>query len=335
MESLSGDREERIRRIFREVWLPLLEDYHRSGISEAEFKRHEETIIGTLTNLCQPEIVGALLENFVGCVLCDVQFVVEGGKVVSISYPEIVASDGVRRSVDTITKVGGNRSLREHVKICAAEVFADCQAEVREEWRKLPPTEVLPYLVGRSRSACAVLLGELTDKQRSELRGLLHNQLAGNRAAVPLRMDIEPKAQRRWVFWYLWRREMTQPETVSALGGVPRVVVVLGEKTLRINKRTGKPYDPLGVIHAKISQRLSREKNLHGHPIQNPGSTSPIARSQGVSRSTIDDYLEADVPIQLTPDGKGAFHVQFSMDSLLAALDVYKNKRRGRKPKQS
>jgi hypothetical protein len=268
-------------------WKRLEDGEADYDLSRSEIESRKAKALAKLIDLCEPEIVGALLENFVGCVLYDIEFLVEDGDVVGISYPRIIASAGVSRAATTITKVGGNRSLREHVKVCTAEVFADCQAEVGEGWRNLPPTEVLSYLVGRSRRACAVLLEELTDEQRSELRGLLQKQLAGNGTAVPLRMDIEPKEQRRWVFWYLWRREMTQPKTVSALGGVPRVVVVLGENTLRINKRTGKPYDPLGVIRAKIWQRLSREKNLHGYPIQNPGSKSPIARSQGVSRSRL------------------------------------------------
>jgi hypothetical protein len=303
--SLSADREIQTSKVWR-YWKRLEDGEADNDLSPLDIERRKAEALDKLRDLCEPEIVGALLENFVGCILCEIAFNVKDGEVVDISYPAVIASDGVHRAATTITKVGGNRSLREHVKVCTAEVFADYQAEVREEWRKLPPTDVLSCLVGRSRRACAVLLEQLTTKQRSELRGLLQTQPASNRSGLPLRMDIEPKDQRRWVLWYLWRREMTQPETVNFLGGVPRVVVALGEKTLRINKRDGKAYDPLGVIHAKIWQRLSREKNLHDGPIQNPGSKSPIARSQGVSRSTVDNYLEADVPIQFTPDGKAA-----------------------------
>src|SRR5215213_11447179 len=116
MERLSGHREERIRRLFRKVLLPLREDYYRGQISETRFKQHEETFLSALTDLCEPEIVEALQANFIGCVLCAVGFVVEDGEVVGISYPDIIASAGVRRAVDTITKVGGNRTLHEHVK---------------------------------------------------------------------------------------------------------------------------------------------------------------------------------------------------------------------------
>jgi hypothetical protein len=72
--------------------LPLREDYKRGRISRAEFKRHEETVMSNLTALCEPGIVEAVQENFIGCVLCAVGFVVEDDEVVGVSYPDIIAS---------------------------------------------------------------------------------------------------------------------------------------------------------------------------------------------------------------------------------------------------
>jgi hypothetical protein len=328
LDGLSGHREERIRLLFRNVLLPLREDYYHGRISEAEFKRHEETVMSILTELCEPEIVEAVQENFIGCVLCAVGYVVEDDEVVGISYPDIIASAGVRRAVDTITKVGGNRTLHEHVKACTAEVFAERQAKAREEWRKLAPEEILPHITGWSRSSAAVLLGHLTFEQRNGLLDLLFART--EKKSLYMWLGDEPEDELLWRMWYTGALQALHSATKSEEDNSPVIILLEGW-----GKPPPKGVNSAGPMHARFFQQLVKERRKSGHVIRDPDSVARIARLTGKSRSTIDYYLASGVQVEVSLDDKGDVRAQFRTKDIWDSVQIARRRKRGRKPRGS
>ena len=309
--------------------LPLREDYKRARISRAEFKRHEETVMSNLTELCEPEIVEAVQENFIGCVLCAVGFVVEDDEVVGVSYPDIIASAGIRRAVDTITKVGGNRTLHEHVKACAAEVFAECQAEAREEWRKLAPEEILPHIIRWSRLSAAVLLGHLTFEQRNGLLDLLFART--ERKSLYMWLGDEPEDELLWRIWYTGALQALHSATRSEEENHP-IIILLGEGW---GKHPPKGVNSAGPMQARFFQQLFKDLRKSGHVIRDPDSVARIARLTGRSRSTINYYLASGVQVEVSVDDKGDVRARFRTKDIWDSVQIARRRKRGRKPRGS
>jgi hypothetical protein len=105
------------------------------------------------------------------------------------------------------------------------------------------------------------------------------------------------------------------------------MVVVDGDRLAR-KRGTGEIVDPLGPLWVKHWSMLARELNKRGHPIKDPESKSRLAKSLGISRSTVQRYFDADVPMKNTPDGKGGVYAEFDMSALLRALDASSRKKR-------
>jgi hypothetical protein len=280
-----------------------------------------------LTKLCEPEIVEAVQENFIGCVLCAVGFVVEDDEVVGVSYPDIIASTGVRRALDTITKVGGNRSLHEHVKACAAEVFAECQAEAREGWRKLAPEEILPHIIRWSRPSAAVLLGHLTFEQRNGLLTLLFART--ERKSLYMWLGDEPEDELLWRMWYTGALQALHSATRSDKDSRP-VIIPLGEGW---RKPPPKGVNSAGPMHARFFQQLVKERRRGGHVIRDPDSVARVARLTGKSRSTIDYYLASGVQVEVSVDDMGNVRAQFRSKAIWDSVQIARRRKRGRKPR--
>jgi hypothetical protein len=285
--------------------------------------------MSNLTELCEPEIVEAVQENFIGCVLCAVGFVVEDNEVIGVSYPDIIASAGIRRAVDTITKVGGNRTLHEHVKACAAEVFAECQAKAREEWRKLAPEEILPHIIRWSRLSAAVLLGHLTFEQRNGLLDLLFART--ERKSLYMGLGDEPEDELLWRIWYTGALQALHPATRSEEDNRP-VIILLGEGW---GKPPPKGVNSAGPMHASFFQQLVKDLRKSGHVIRDPDSVARIARLTGKSRSTMDYYLASGVQVEVSLDDKGNVRAQFTTKDVWDSVQIARRRKRGRKPKGS
>ena len=55
-----------------------------------------------------------------------------------------------------------------------------------------------------------------------------------------------------------------------------------------------------------------------------------------MSRSTLQRYLKADLPVKLMPDGKGGVYTEYTMDDVLKAVETSSQKKRNkRKPEGS
>lgn len=111
---------------------------------------------------------------------------------------------------------------------------------------------------------------------------------------------------------------------------MPRTLFVVGGEAWPTNNN-GEPLDPLGTINAKTLLRLGRELNKHGYPIEQPESKNRLAKSYGVSRSTVDKLLQADTPKNLVPDGKGGVAYEVTSDEIIDSIETVQNIRRGRR----
>jgi hypothetical protein len=325
--SLSEEREKQISAVWR-YWKRLEDGEADNDLSPLEIEHLKAKALAKLMDLCEPEIVGALLENFVGCVLCAVGFVVEDGEVVGISYPDIIASAGIRRAVDTITKVGGNRTLHEHVKACTAEVFAECQADAREEWRKLAPEEILPHITMWSRPSAAVLLGHLTFEQRNGLLDLLFART--ERKSLYMWLSDEPEDELLWRMRYTGALQALHSATRSEEDNSPVIILLEGW-----GNPPPKGVNSAGPMHARFFQQLVKDLRKGGHVIRDPESVARIARLTGKSRSTIDYYLASGVQVEVSLDDNGNARAQFRTKDIWDSVQIARRRKRGRKPRGS
>jgi len=308
MESVADSRHEQALRVWL-FWKRLPEASSANDWTYEEFKKHEKDVLTKLAELCLPEIGEAFQE--VG---------LDRFSKTNTS----IASAAIYRAAETLTET--KRPVHEHIKACVKEAL---EAHIRafDEWfYQAKAEQLLQFLLGLSRPAVVAIGQHLNRQQRSGLRQLLFKEL-GNKPML-LRLDREPSEQRRWLYWYLWRSEMTQPAAKQLLGGVPRHLFVGDGDALPASKQTGKPLDPLGPIHAKAWEQLGVEINKHGTAkINHPYSRSRIARSLGVDRSTVDRYLRANIGREPIPDGKRGVTYQFTSEDVLRAMEEVMRKR--------
>ena len=97
MASLPESRDERIRELWR-IWRQLEEENAPEDWTPKDIKDAKAVVLTRLLNECEPEILEAFRENFLGCILCGFGFTVEDGQAVLTDYPEIIAYDGVLRA---------------------------------------------------------------------------------------------------------------------------------------------------------------------------------------------------------------------------------------------
>jgi hypothetical protein len=289
-------------------WKKLPNEASLRDWTDREFKQYERDTLKRLAELCLPEISEAFLE------------------VGLERFSEIttkIASSAIYHAAETVTKT--KRPIHDHVKVCVKEALEGYLRSFSEWFYQAEGEQLLPLLLSLPRSALARLGEYLNREQRRELRQLLYRELGNKPMLLPL--DREPLGQRKWLYWYLWRREMTQPGVEETLGGVPRYLFVGDGDALPTNKQTGEPLDPLGPIHAKVWPRLGRELNKRGHPIKDPESKSRTARSLGVDRATLERYLRADVGKAPEPDGKGGVSYTYTDSDVIRSIETVLRKR--------
>jgi hypothetical protein len=326
VRSLSEDRHRLARDVWR-YWKHLEDGEADNERSPSQIEHRKAAALAKLRELCEPEIVEAVLENFVGCVLCAVGFSVEDGEVRDISYPAVVASAGVRRAAETITKIGGNRPLHEHVKACAAEVFEELRVEAREEWRKLAPEEILTHVVSWSRPAAAVLLANLTFKQREALLLLLIAQTP--KQSVYISLGEEPEDELLWRIWCtaVLLADHAAIKEILEKTGRP-TIVLLGEgwgKPLPKGKSAAAP------LHASYYLQLAQELRKRGYPVKRPESRRRPARLTGKSRSTIDRYLACGAHAELLRVIGNRATVGLTLEGIKRSIDAARGEKRGPK----
>lgn len=275
------------------LWQWLQSGPPRSGAIRDEVR--VERIVSELVRLCGPEIMAAMLENPAGRVLSGLRISVLENRL---------------RTTDRRGFIWGTVRL--------APVFNDWFYRAEAE-------NLLPLLLSLPRPVVVTMGEYLNNQQRSGLRELLYREL-GNRPVLIL-LDREPTEQRKWLYWYLWRWEMTQPGVKRTLGRVSQYLFAAQSDTLPTNKQTGEPLDPLGPIHAKVWPRLGRELNKRGFSIKDPESKSRTARSLGVDRSTLKRYLKADIGEEPVPDGAGRVNYQFTDEDAIRSIEVVMRKR--------
>jgi hypothetical protein len=311
----------------------------RLDLTHGELRDTERKALEKLEELCAQEILRAILGNWIEAGLCGVYVGVEKKPPYTILW--IVREDveiiyaGIRKAISSVAVSGV--PFHKHVEDCVAKALSQEAAELAQELKEYKPRALLKECTSWTLDRTRFIVEYLCEEQRAALANLLFHELGGK--PRPMRMDVEPtmperptpKQRQAWLYAYLYRLKMHEPEISTRLGGVPRFVVACDGDRILINKSTGKPADPLGPIHAKVYEKLGRELNKHGHPIKDPESKNRIARGLGVSRATLQRYLDANVPVKLTPDGRGGVHHEFNMNSMLMALEV--SARRSRRKK--
>lgn len=323
MRSLPEDRRKQaLLRAWRDVWRLLPNERKQRDWTYDELRRVEEATLSKIVKLSEPEIREAVLEDLDRAELCGVYvFVVDGVESVGGADLSVIHA-GVRRAVNTV--VQSSRSMHDHVRACVAETLQEEQSRRVANINRLRPRELLSTLVPTTLRRAALLMHYSSNEQRHALSTLLYRELGNKPRALCMDRELElpadPSRQQQyaWLHWYLWGMRMHSPEMRQRLGGVPRVIFVGDRDAQLTNKKTGDLADPLGPIHAKAYERLGRELNKHGHPIKDPGSKSRIAKSVGVSRDKLRSY--PDLPIKVSPDGKGGVTCEFTMDDILEAM---------------
>lgn len=313
------------------MWNRLPEAQQAGDWTPERLRANEDATLEKLAQLCEPEIREAVSEDLGGAELCGVYILTVGDQEAVGGMDLTVIHAGVRRAASTVTASG--KPPHEHVKVCVAAAIRAETSRRAAYLNGLKIPDLLSALSSTTLLRAGLLIDYLEDEQRNALSSLLYREL-GNKPR-PARMDKQPKMPTEptlkqryaWLHWYLWRTFMHRPEVKRKLGGVPRIVVIADGDRMLINKKTGKCADPLGPIHARVWPVLGRELNKRGHPIKDPESKNRVAKSIGVSRSTLKRYEDAAIPVKITPDGKGGVWHEFTMNDLVSSLEVSARKR--------
>jgi hypothetical protein len=190
---------------------------------------------------------------------------VEDGQAVLTDYPEIIAYDGVLRAVRTITKLGISRPLRDHAKVCVAEVLAEYADERREQiriaLRQRTPAELLPYMIKQPRPAAIVFMGLLSHEQRCGLLALALREAGAKKFEISLGPPHDPERPLLWVMWYaawLCAAHLYLQYAAKGWGEPNRAVFDDTGRGVRPNKDK-QPRNLYGPLIDKVLKDLARE----------------------------------------------------------------------------
>jgi hypothetical protein len=304
--------------------------------SAEDLEHRTKEILKKLEELCAPEILKAVLEHYNEAGLSGLYAGTVQRPPYTILYVlredvEVIYT-GLRRAANSVS--GSSAPFLEHVEDCVAESVLEQSAELLRNLALFKPRDLLELCAAASLDRSRFIIEHLSEEQRLALSRSLRRELGDK--PIPLRMDQEPKLPANptrkqryaWWHWYILWLKMHENAQREALGGVPRVVVAMDEERLAKKRKTGEIIDPLGPIWVKHWSALARELNKTGHPIKDPESKNRFAKSLGISRSTVKRYLDEDIPMKITPDGKGRICTEWDMSALLKALDVSSRKKR-------
>jgi hypothetical protein len=211
-----------------------------------------------------------------------------------------------------------------------AGVLSDAVAAFDKWFYEAEAEQLLPLLLSLPRPSFEQIVNYQNRQQRIGSRELLYHQLGGR--PIVLRRDREPEEQPRWLYWYLWYWELTQPKAQQTLGEIPDVVFAAEVDEIPTSNKTGEPLDPLGPIHARVWQQLGPEIDKHGTTkINYPHCKPRIARSLGVDRSTVERYLKTPISREPRPDGKAEVTYTVADEDVIRAM-VEVLRKRGPRP---
>jgi hypothetical protein len=298
-----------------------------------EGSRLRQELIKKIEELCDPEIMRAILKYWIKAGLCGIYIGAAKNPPYTFLWifcenPETI-HEGVHRAVSTQALSGVQ--FHEHVEACVVKIILEESAKLVEELQQLKPRPLLNLCDTATLERTRFIVEHLRTEQRTALSNLLFHELGGKPRL--LRMDQELKLpehptlkqRRAWLHWYIWCLKMHRPEMQHLLGGVPLVMAVADGDRLLTNKRTGQPANPLGPILAPVWRELGRELNRHGYPIKDPESESKIAASIGVSRDKLRSY--PNLPIKTTIVGPGRVKYEYTGDDLLKGIEASSRKK--------
>ena len=115
----------------------------------------------------------------------------------------------------------------------------------------------------------------------------------------------------------------------------------VSDRPVTVKNTGGELINYADPVNATVIETWDREMNKHGHLKDDRkakgriASAGRIADSLSPSAKEIRRYLKEDVPVKLTPDGKGGVHIEVTDDGILASIDAVAGQKPGRKPKHT
>ncbi len=299
------------------MWVPL--QNLRDQLDDAEYKWRETAVLDKLAVHYRPEIVGVFEER--------------GATPPHNSFVRIV-HEGLRRALEMKNKWPEKR-LHEHVKQCVADALDEHIAGWDEWFYGAKPEELLFLLSRVPHHTAEMLVGYTTFEQAKGLLSLLVWQRTGGRGVFySVALEREPIDDLDRITRSVFLRLVHDPAVRRVAEGPAKqgrtVILALGVNGPTKTKNKGcEPLDYAGPLHAKSLLRLRRELNKHGNSIKDPESRPKIAQALKESPKSVRRYLKADIPITLTPDGRGSVYTELTPDAVFRAMEIAKGKQRG------
>jgi hypothetical protein len=214
------DRLKRLQEVLT-AWQSLLKQPPRSGAISDE--QREQWLIDAMIKLAGPEIRAAYVEDPAACVYCDL-FSMDDAATMKERVLAVIPK-GMKRAGRTYTEKYA-KVVGEHVKSCIATELANLKERLRAQAQKKEPEAFLSAVLDWPRSNAAVLLEEMTFKQRSGVLELLFTRTDTKVVCL----GDEPEDEVLWRLWYVGLLQATDTVVRDLLEEENRpVIVLLGE----------------------------------------------------------------------------------------------------------
>jgi hypothetical protein len=200
--------------------------------------------------------------------------------------------------------------------------------------------ELLLLLLSVPQPTAEQLIGRLTYKQAYETLAL-HVAAVTERRYFSYRPppDQTPKNYLDWLALCLHGR--IRDLLGDSLGQNDALFFWWSDRSIPAKNKDGEPINFADALNAKVIELWDREMNKHGHLKDDPKAKGRIASAGRIadplspSAKEIRRYLNEDVPVKLTPDGKGGVYIEVTDDGILASIETVERQKPGRKPKRT
>lgn len=322
--SLAENRHKQALKFWR-IWKDLRDGRHPDNWSPKHIEEGKQKALIKLADLCQHELIEAVLENRIGAGLLGYR-VRHNGERVTATGDSAVLFSSVRRAAETVTNYH-QRPIHTHAKFCMAEILTCAVTNFNEWFYKASAEHLLPLLLHIPRNNTVLLISSLTPEQRSDLIHLLHGQITDD-YVIPLDRASEPIDRRAWLFRYIYLNGLARSEIWPE---VERFVIATRRGAVRMNRR-GEIIMPLGPMFAKVFDRQKREMNKLGMLPKNLG-VKKIAEGLKADHGSVTKWLKEDLPLKLESDEKGGVYYTFNLSTIQRCIEITAGKKRGPRPK--
>ncbi len=319
-----------------------------AGDSQVEIEQHLRHLEDSVNRKMRSRLPGlaltagqaAHLERFAHCYAAELAEALEKrGFRPTPSVIRYISLKAMRETVAWVQEVpttSKTRAGRRNIAVsCIKRTIDEVIAAFNESFCALTGEELLAVVLTKRPEVAAYLVEESSFDQVQEMLEILIAARTGNKPAFYRMPKGAPCDYLDWLTRHAFIRYASDSRIRQIAEEPARkgVKVLLSSPRLphKANRRNGKPVDYMAPIHAQVMEKLGHELNKHGHKVKDHG-VGKFAYSLELDRSTVRRYLEEDLLIKLTPDGKGGVDVEFSVESTARARAAVLGKKRG--PKQ-